>query len=461
MSNILSQLHDSNANIAKFTSKFNGENKDTIRFIFDIERYEQVTNFQHPHTLFTNIYNALPEWIQYKFAQHRQEVITLQNMLLTNESTDEEKATAKIYTVESMQHFFVKNYRPTCKRSNIFRLLYSIRMRYNENPRVIVDRIATAVGYAQKAIAFMNAAGGEQMQEITDDDITGVLANTFCIKNNSPAEHNQGGINKLMQKEVRTKKAKYTSATKFKVYYQIAEKIVSEVAGMWYARDERHTIKYYDPQTLPLWETIIKKPKIHTTTKSKPNTHNPKYSGQKRPIQQRSQNVPPHKRRKYNPQTHSPTNINPIQCFRCGKRGHKAEVCYSVTDINSQQIRPTDRRTLNDMPFRANFKPQRTHIVPKYPNPINIKPPHYKPQKRSPWNQYPSQRYPQQNPRPSMPTPQQPTSITPSPQLHTLIGQLHEQASNNIHTDPSLLNTINTLYAQCNLLKDPQPRQSK
>ena len=453
MSNILSQLHDTNANIAKFTSKFNGENKDTIRFIFDIERYEQVTNFQHPHTLFTNVYNALPEWIQYKFAQHRQEVLKLQDLILTDQSTDKERADAKVYTVESMQHFFVRNYRPTCKRSNIFRLLYSIRMRYNENPRVVVDRIATAVDYAQKTIKLMNAAGGEQMQKITDDDITGVLANTFCIKNNSPAERNQGGINKLMQREVRKTKAKYTSAEKFKAYYKIAESIVSDVAGMWYARDDLHTIKYYDPQPLPLWETIIKKSRVPTTPKPKtsPSVYTPKHAGQKRPTQARPQFNPPHKRRKYNtPQqpTHTPTNLSQIQCFRCGKRGHKAEVCYSTTDINSQPIRHTDRRTLNSMPFRANFK------IPKNPNTPNIKPPYHKPQQQPSWTSYPSHR-PQQRSQPQ-------TQPNPTiPQLHTLITQLHTQASNDVHINPTLLNTINTLYTQSKVASNSPPRQSR
>ena len=127
--------------------------------------------------------------------------------------------------------------------------------------------------------------------------------------------------------------------------------------------------------------------------------HTPENFPTLRLIQSRPQNVPFHKRRKYNkPQQPqhtplTPNNINPIQCFRCGKRRNEAEVCYSNMDVNSQPKHPTDRRTLNAMPFRANFKPQRISNAP------NIKPQQCKHQKPSTWNRYPSQQRPQQIPQ--------------------------------------------------------------
>ena len=87
-----------------------------------------------------------------------------------------------------------------------------------------------------------------------------------------------------------------------------------------------------------------------------------------------------------------------MQCFRCGKHGHKTEVCHSNVDVNNQPIRHTDQPTLKTMPFKANFKLQHTSNIPKYPNTPNSKLPHYKPQKRPPWNHYPSQQRAQQMP---------------------------------------------------------------
>ena len=258
-------MNDTNANIADFKSKFNGENKDVIRFVFDIQRYESITNFQDPNTLFSNVYNALPPWIQQKFAQDKQTTIQTQRDALSDPPTAEQAAAAEKYTVDSMQQFFIRNWHPTVKRGNIFRILYTIRMRWNENPRTVVDRVSTAVQYAAKTIELINGVGGEEMQAIGDDDITTLLANVFCVTNNTAHNNNQGGLNYLMQKLVRDKKPQYASgaspaATKFQPYYDIAEKIVADISGRWYAGDKKYEIKYYDPQPLPLWETVIKKP---------------------------------------------------------------------------------------------------------------------------------------------------------------------------------------------------------
>ena len=475
MSRVLSHLHDSNANIAEFTSKFNGENKHVIRFIFDIQRYEQITDFQNPHTLFTNIYNKLPAWIQYKFAQDRTNTITTKVNTLTEESSEQEKLDANKYTVEDMQRFFIRNYRPTCKRTNIFRLLYSIKMRYNENPRTVVDRIATAVQYAEKTIKLINDCGGEQIQTISDDDITTLLANIFCNTNNCTHNHNRGGINELMQKAVRKAKPAYSSVPTdtapvlFSKYYEIASQIVSDTSGKWYARDKHHEIRYYDPQPLPLWETVVKKPTANAPVpKPKPKPYQPKYdrNGRKRdnPF---GAGGPSRKRPKSGPQ--SPSNPKPYiqrpskpdsrpiyQCFRCGFRGHKAEACLSWRDINNQRIARHERRELKDMPFKS-YKPRapRNPTNPK-PSPVQPTYPHIRPPT---WNQYPS------NPRipktPSKPN-SSPKSGPPSnPQIHALIAELGQHASNDLHVNPDLLQTIQSLQAHFNTdTQNPNARQS-
>jgi len=254
-SKLLAHMADSNANIAEFKSKFNGKNKNVIRFVFDIKRYEQITDFQNVNTLFSNVYNQLPPWIKLKFAQDKQATILQQQAALTNDSTLIDKQNAEKYTVDSMQKFFIRNWRPTCKRSNIFRILYSIRMRRNENPRHVVDRVAIAIEYATRTIQLINGTGGEQMQEISDDDITTLLAHIFCNTNNTATYNNQGGINYLMQKQVRARKPVYSSvmvlgaaaATTFTPYYTIAEAIVSDIAGRWYASDKAYEMQHYYP----------------------------------------------------------------------------------------------------------------------------------------------------------------------------------------------------------------------
>ena len=469
MSKLLSHMADSNANIAEFKSKFNGENKDVIRFIFDIKRYDQITDFQNPNTLFSNIYNTLPPWIQQKFAQDKQSILYAQAHALPQDADAQQQLDATVYSVESMQKFFIRNWRPTCKRSNIFRILYSIRMRRNENPRAVVDRISTAVGYATDTIRLINETGGEQMQEISDDDITTLLAHVFCNTNNSPTYNNQGGINELMQKLVRSKKPLYASvavppaviATAFTPYYTIAETIVADISGRWYAKDKKYEIQYYDPQALPLWETVIKKtphPKPHPRPHPKPK-RGPQYpqspnDRKRQPSTPQSPYQPPTKRPRYPRPNRGPSNprFRNVQCWRCGFPGHPSDDCKSLRDINGQTFRYSDRRALKDMPFRSSNRPPRNPPHSRYPRsppkpspvPSNPKP--------NPYKQYSSPHSPShQLPHPSHPQ---------KPQLHTLVAQLGEIAANDLHINADVLQHIQSLQSHLAANTDTAPRHS-
>ena len=69
MAKLLTHMADTTANVASFTSKFNGENKAVIRFVFDIQRYESITEFQSTNTLFIgSSFMSLPSQMQIKFA---------------------------------------------------------------------------------------------------------------------------------------------------------------------------------------------------------------------------------------------------------------------------------------------------------------------------------------------------------------------------------------------------------
>ena len=110
MTQLLRHMADTNANIAEFKSKFNGENRDVIRFVFDIQRYEAITDFQSPNALFNNIYNVLPPWIQQKFVEDKTNtVIQQQQALPAQDATAEQIDAASRYTMDSMQQFFIKN----------------------------------------------------------------------------------------------------------------------------------------------------------------------------------------------------------------------------------------------------------------------------------------------------------------------------------------------------------------
>ena len=78
MQSLLAAMHDQNKHITKFKAHFNGDSTKTIRFIFDINRYSEITHFKDPHSIFIHIYNALDEHIQSRIAIDKQNVIAKQ-----------------------------------------------------------------------------------------------------------------------------------------------------------------------------------------------------------------------------------------------------------------------------------------------------------------------------------------------------------------------------------------------
>ena len=471
MSQVLSTMHDNNANSAKFTSKFNGDNRDTIRFIFAIQRYEDIANFQNPQSLFINIYNALPPHIQVEFAEDKNAVIDQQRDALDNNSTAEDRRQATIYTSASMQNFFMRDYRPTITRGNLFRQLHKIRMRKNENPRLVIDRMVQAIKYAKRTIELMNDTDttGEEIQKIHHADITELFTRLFCSTLDG---EELGEINKLMRKQFRIHKPKYANARKaYTPFYTVAETVVSELSTQWYSKDKDYKIIHYDPIPLPLWEattTKIKKepniPKSFTpkqyTPKQTPSKRNkrPYYNPQYTP-----QSQPQRKRPRYNPQ-HKPSSN--VQCFRCGKIGHTAPKCRSKTDINKISMRQWERRNSSQWYFRPSYpnKPkQPTSSSPSTSNKPNYYTPKFKSQLPTQWEQYPSTplQIPSQTPSTHSHTPQ-PTSsssATNPSNLFSLISELHNTASADAHINPDVMKIINQLQDTTNNSENPPPRQ--
>ena len=507
MTQVLAQMKDSNANISKFKSKFHGENNNTIRFIFDIQQYDRITTFADPNTLFRNIYCALPEWIQTDFAIDKTQVLSTKWTALDENATFTEQQQAKIYTVKDMQSFFVKNFRPTVKRGQIFAVLKSIRHRYNENPRNVVSRLHTALNYASKTIKLMNETGTEQIQRISDDDITELLAHVFCIKNNNTVDRNNGGINKLMQRKVREKKQQYTEQQGLAPYYKIAEDIGEDIGGLWYSKSKEYRLEYYHPWPLPLWETITKQqqnPYKPIQKQLNPNSQR----GIKRPQRPTPQTPrgPPHKRQKYGrpnyPNPRNPRNPNRqqypphnpsrqelnIQCYRCGFKGHRWQECKARRDKHNNTFGFHDRRIKKHMPYNPDYKPPRNPKanpnINQNANP-NQPRPKYGPRNNNPnnnrgWNRYgkPQQQPPYNkgnntsnrgNPNPSNNNQQQQNRGNSQSSLFSLIAPLIDYKNQNTHLDPDILHTIETLQQQCSNgnndddhdnSNEPQPRQS-
>ena len=472
LQSLLATMHDSNANIVKFKSTFNGDCNDTIRFVFAIQGYDEITNFQDPNSLFLNIYNVLPHHIQVEFGADKSRVLDAQQNALNNNSTEDEIAEAAIYSIDSMQEFFVRSYRPTIQRSQIFRHLHSLYMRRNENPRAVIDRMIAAIQYAKTTIDLLNRTNTDHnndMATITDGDVTELMSRLFCSTHSNTT--NPGQINILVQKKFRADKPRYDHANgAFTPFYTIADNVVVDLGTMWYAKDHNYKIQHYDPLPLPLWETPRPKSKI-TTTKpvaSKAPTSFPSRKRQRFNPSRYSSSQPPHKRQRYNQQQYNPRNrshqrhapkpqyprSNPIICYRCGKANHSSKQCHSRHEINSDPLQPNDRRIPTQWPFRSQSRIQshtRSHQFTTK---------HRQPQQS--WRQYQSKSVGPQHQQPKSQNQRQTqpqNANSNSTQLLSMITNLRDKASEDTHIDPQILVAIDELRDTITSPNDPQPRQ--
>ena len=103
------------------------------------------------------MYTTLPTHIQTRFAADKVAVLTRQAAEIDEDSSPEDIAKAAIYSTDSMQQFFIRNFRPNIQRQQMFRQLHAIRMRYNENPHEVLDRVVAAINYTKRTIELLNA----------------------------------------------------------------------------------------------------------------------------------------------------------------------------------------------------------------------------------------------------------------------------------------------------------------
>ena len=257
---------------------------------------------------------------------------------------------AKRYTIDDLEKFFITKYRPAVTRSKIFGQLRKIRMRKNESPVATLDRIETALEYAQDAIQLLNTENAFQMGEITDTDRRDLLIYVFCTKNVMP-NVNDGEINKMMAQKVRVKELKH-DITEWRTE---ATAVTTRLSTAYFSGIDKFKIIHYEPIPLPFWEVTPQMTDPQLKQKTKPQQPN---NPRKRPRETEAtnnQSRPRKKRRRDNSINNDKKEISGKQCWRCGRTNHTCNDCHAIVDINGHSFKISERRNLNEMPFKKSF----------------------------------------------------------------------------------------------------------
>lgn len=333
-------------NKTPFTAKFNGEPRKTLEFISQINRYLLVNGFTSPIVKFRRIFNTLSEAMRRSFL---------------NEYTKAEEM-----TVEFLTAWLLVQYPPSFNKHHFIMNLKAMTIRRNENPKNVWNRVIIKQKQMNEAIALLNVgvnAKKERIRQLTEEQVIDALTGIFIRKNNRADYDNDGNINRMTINYLAKKNPKT-----LKDWREAFDKIGDELVPRCTQSDTRYQYTTYPPDPLDL-DIYAAKSKVKKAKKSQLNGYQQRKRGDGRRKGKQKSRFQPNGRRlgrkraywgdnnadgpsprkqKYNDKTSS------IECYRCGKRGHKSNNCQTNYDASGQFINDGN-------PFCHNCK-QRGHL---------------------------------------------------------------------------------------------------
>ena len=184
---IMDRMIQSN-NKAEFKKKFSGNYRDTLPYIFAMDKFLKVQDIRDDTIKFRKIFNSIDEGYQ--------------DLYIGEQPED-----AKL-TIESLQKWLLTTFPPPPMKHEWVIKLKRIRMRKNEDPLLVYGRYKALLKKINKAIDYINVgipAIPDQVKKITGDQKCEILTGIF-IRNNDKAElDNDGKINHKVKKLIASK----------------------------------------------------------------------------------------------------------------------------------------------------------------------------------------------------------------------------------------------------------------
>eukprot|EP01083_Nonionella_stella_P224832 799941_1 len=139
-------------NTAQFTAKFTGNHKDTLRYIFEMNKFCLVNGIRDESVQFQRIFNSMP--------------LHFQNRFMIRYETN------KQLTVAALQEWILSSFPPPQTKFNFVMKLKSMVMRLDEDPLLVYERYTAKLAQVNKAIALMNKDEphkDERMRQVTNE----------------------------------------------------------------------------------------------------------------------------------------------------------------------------------------------------------------------------------------------------------------------------------------------------
>ena len=311
-------------NPVPFKAKFTGENREVLPFIFEIDKYVKINGLTDKGIQFRRVFNALE--------------IHYQNLFMEDQDANAE------LTVDLLKSWLIKKFPPPPMKHEFLFKLKSIKMRKNEDPKLVFDKFKTILKRIDAATDYINTTRDQdaRVRVVSNEQILDALTAIFIRNNNSSKFDNDGLINqKVVQFIYRKNPSKYDD---WKTIFNDMEKQL--IPTSFKSLREYQYVTY--PTDLSDYDIYKKPSKLHENNGSNHKTTK-KTTGKKR---KRSQTFKGgNKKRKYNQ-----------YCGRCGRNNHPESECFATHDVFGNSInkpRPGNDRNVNNNTNNGNNQQNR------------------------------------------------------------------------------------------------------
>ena len=300
MLNIFRRLLET-SNPAEFTAKFTGQNRDVLPFIFEIDKFAKVNGLTDEGVKFRRIFNTID--------------IHFQNLFMEDQDENAE------LTVESLKTWLISKFPPPPMKHEWLFKLKSIKMRKNEDPKLVFDKFQTILSRVDDAIDYTNKnrTRAGRVRGVTNEQIIESLKAIFIRNNNQSKFGNDGVINQ----KVITFIYKRDPAT-FDDWTQMFTDMQTQlIPNCFKSLKDWQYITY--PTNVSDYD-IYKKPSNRPEDNKPERKTTKKETGKKRKRRQTFNTS--NKKRKYN-----------RYCGRCGRNNHEEVECFATHNVFGKPIR--------------------------------------------------------------------------------------------------------------------------
>ena len=177
-----------------FTTKFTGDHAETLKWCHDVDMYLDTNLLEDDYLTFRRIFPSLPSGVQTLYMQDIRAI----------DGADAAKRKNAKYTIAELKKWVVKEYPPIQSRVDFIKRMKRIRVRRDEDPVIVWNKLRAMMEEVDTAIETINASvpPAKKMPTLADIDRWEICCSIFITNDNQQHFQNNGKINAATVKYV-------------------------------------------------------------------------------------------------------------------------------------------------------------------------------------------------------------------------------------------------------------------